>query len=196
MKSKYLYLLLQILFLISCNSSVENKTNSKTDHSLELILDGVFVEPVDDSNPNPERYNLNNKIYKPGLVHTFEFKYLSKEKESFKFTNIIDTSIQFQNKWIFVKGSEVDKKTINGFKLVISKGSDENYNQTRILFKPINLEGREIGMLSGSGLIENEKNIWLHPPRNDLFRILELNPFPFIQQPYEIGNTFKWKLEI
>jgi len=36
----------------------------------------------------------------------------------------------------------------------------------------------------------------MHPPRDKYFRILELNPFPFIQAPYEIGNTWDWSLTI
>jgi len=47
-----------------------------------------------------------------------------------------------------------------------------------------------------TGLIENEKNIWLHPPREFLFRILELNPFPYIKYPFQIGHTWNWDLEI
>ena len=36
----------------------------------------------------------------------------------------------------------------------------------------------------------------MHPPRDRFFRILEINPFPFIQAPYEIGNTWDWSLKI
>jgi hypothetical protein len=44
------------------------------------------------------------------------------------------------------------------------------------------------------GSVENENNIWMHPPRDKYFRILELNPFPFIKAPYEIGNAWDWTL--
>jgi hypothetical protein len=47
-----------------------------------------------------------------------------------------------------------------------------------------------------TGLVENEKNIWLHPPRSFLFEILQLNPFPYIQKPYEKGNKWTWSLKI
>ena len=36
----------------------------------------------------------------------------------------------------------------------------------------------------------------MHPIRNCLFRILELNPFPYIQYPIEQGKNWKWKLTI
>lgn len=36
----------------------------------------------------------------------------------------------------------------------------------------------------------------MHPPRDKYFRILELNPFPFIKAPCEVGNKWEWELEI
>jgi len=47
-----------------------------------------------------------------------------------------------------------------------------------------------------TGLIENSKNIWLHPPRLKLFSILELNPFPNVKFPLEIGKSWSWNLKI
>jgi hypothetical protein len=47
-----------------------------------------------------------------------------------------------------------------------------------------------------TGLIENERNIWFHPPREYLFQILELNPYPYIKYPLEIGHSWNWKLKI
>jgi hypothetical protein len=35
----------------------------------------------------------------------------------------------------------------------------------------------------------------MHPPRTDLFKILEINPFPYIKEPYKIRNSWTWKLE-
>lgn len=36
----------------------------------------------------------------------------------------------------------------------------------------------------------------MHPPRQAYFRILELNPFPYIKAPYEVGTTWTWSLDI
>jgi hypothetical protein len=47
-----------------------------------------------------------------------------------------------------------------------------------------------------TGLIENKKNIWFHPPREYLFKILQLNPYPYITYPIEIGHSWNWKLQI
>jgi len=50
--------------------------------------------------------------------------------------------------------------------------------------------------LSYSGIVENERNLWMHPNRDCLFQILELNPFPYIQYPIKKGKTWKWRLSI
>ncbi|NRB62609.1 MAG: hypothetical protein HRU40_06205 [Saprospiraceae bacterium] len=47
-----------------------------------------------------------------------------------------------------------------------------------------------------SGCIENHKNVWIHPPRDFLFKMLNLNPYPFIQAPYVIGNVWEGELTI
>ena len=47
-----------------------------------------------------------------------------------------------------------------------------------------------------SGIVENERNLWMHPNRECLFQILELNPFPYIQYPIKKGKTWKWRLSI
>lgn len=39
-------------------------------------------------------------------------------------------------------------------------------------------------------------NVWMHPPREFLFKILQLNPFPFIQGPYKLGTTWEGKLVV
>jgi len=51
-------------------------------------------------------------------------------------------------------------------------------------------------MFSMSGTIENEGNVWIHPPRDNYFKIIELNPFPYIKAPYNIGAKWAWKLKI
>ena len=49
---------------------------------------------------------------------------------------------------------------------------------------------------SWSVIVENERNLWMHPNRDCLFQILELNPFPYIQYPVKKGNSWKWSLSI
>ncbi|MBP5649649.1 MAG: hypothetical protein J6X01_01055, partial [Bacteroidales bacterium] len=46
------------------------------------------------------------------------------------------------------------------------------------------------------GIVENERNLWMHPNRDCLLQVLELNPFPYIQYPIKKGKTWKWRLTI
>lgn len=42
-----------------------------------------------------------------------------------------------------------------------------------------------------TGAVENEKTCWIHPPRHNQYRILELAPFPRIDYPLEEGRRYK-----
>lgn len=50
------------------------------------------------------------------------------------------------------------------------------------------------GWKSYSGIEESDTAIWIHPPRTDLYRKLELSPFPMIKYPLEVGNKWTWSL--
>ena len=73
--------------------------------------------------------------------------------------------------------------------------NNPDYNQTVISYEYVQVNGKR-NFSSLTGVIDNEKNVWIHPPRSKLFRILEINPLPFIQTPYKIGNMWNWSLEI
>ena len=47
-----------------------------------------------------------------------------------------------------------------------------------------------------TGLIENRHNVWLHPPRSYLFRILELNPYPYVKYPLVVGKQWQDSMRI
>ena len=58
-----------------------------------------------------------------------------------------------------------------------------DYNQTVLSYKI----GNDLRSFM-SGVVENEKNVWIHPPRDEYFKILEINPFPFIKDLTKIGT--------
>lgn len=41
-----------------------------------------------------------------------------------------------------------------------------------------------------TGLIENEKKIWLHPPRNNQYTLTEIAPFPDFRKNKRVGDTY------
>ena len=74
-------------------------------------------------------------------------------------------------------------------------GGRDDYTQSVIEYKNILNYDTPSGSYSHTGLIENSKNIWMHPNRSDLFRITQLNPWPFIQKPYQVGSKYSWSLK-
>ena len=101
--------------------------------------------------------------------------------------------------WHFVRFDSINDNIIDLITLSIDTNSNDilyqfpDFHQTVIAYDYILRDGSK-GPFEGTGLIENDKNTWLHPPRNKLLGILELNPFPFIQAPYEVGNKWSWTL--
>ncbi|MBI3136820.1 MAG: hypothetical protein HYZ14_19250 [Bacteroidetes bacterium] len=168
--------------MVSCNNSADYILVSE---------DGIFVEQFDSTNQDENKYNENNTIYKPGTKFRYSFEYLTPENEKYYFK-------VHNHEWEFVKAEQADVSTIKDITIKVEHGNPiskeiPDYNQTILCYK---LGIDTTYSISWSGVIENEKNVWMHPPRDFLFMILELNPFPFIQAPYEIGNTWTWSLQI
>ncbi|MEO0189782.1 MAG: hypothetical protein ABIL18_02250, partial [candidate division WOR-3 bacterium] len=47
-----------------------------------------------------------------------------------------------------------------------------------------------------TGVIEDSKRIWIHPPREGDFEFTELAPYPEIQKPFKEGKKWKSILKI
>lgn len=165
-----------------------------------LEKDGIFTEQFDSTNVEDGRYTENNETFKAGSVFIYSFKHISKEGEEYFFR--FDPS--YENRmiaWHFVPVDSVSETTHRQVRITVKPGLEPminnvaDYDQTVIQFEYPIETGRS-AFSSHSGVIENEKNIWMHPPRDQYFRILELNPFPFIKAPYEVGNTWQWELGI
>jgi hypothetical protein len=119
-------------------------------------------------------------------------KYLIKKGKAVSYSAVYSTF-----DWEFVEIEKQDDETIPYLILKPNLGNpfDEGYNQTAIGYLYNLNNGKSFGS-EVTGAIENELNVWIHSPRSNFFKILELNPFPNIKTPYEIGNKWNWKLEI
>lgn len=197
-----LFLMLSMCFLLACNS--EKKTIEKKDYEL-LLDDGIYVEKFDSTNISENRYTANNRTYLEGnrLIYDYYYKDLKGAKYKFQELEGADT-LDYKERvhaWSLVSIDSLTERTVDKVELLVNYGlapmnnNNPDYNQTVISYSYPLLEG-EANFNSSTGIIENEKNIWAHPPRDRFFRILEINPFPFIQAPYEIGNKWNWSLGI
>ena len=170
--------------------STRRDTAQRKDYALVRVADGVYVEQFDstntDQNPYIEnRYTQNNQVYRAGHAFTYSYQYRDTLGQPYY-------SKSTKDGWAFVPADRADAQTLKQVIIRVEPGGmGADYNQTVVSYHyPPNLDH------SASGVIENEKNIWMHPPRDGLFRVLELNPFPFIQAPYRVGNQWNWELSI
>ncbi|MDR2836505.1 MAG: hypothetical protein LBV69_10020 [Bacteroidales bacterium] len=164
-------------------------------------LNGLLIEIPKDT-ISAERYTLDNIIYMSNNKYLLTYKFIKNDSVSF-FYKIPDNS----HKWNFIIQDSINNKDVVSF-LILEILPDNkkmisnripNYNQTVISYSYFAKIKPDYWIyLEHTGLVENDKNIWLHPPRTALFKILEINPFPFIQDPYEItiGKEWTWSLQV
>ena len=174
--------------------------------------DGVWFEVRNDT-ANPCRYTEDNKIYQAERKFTFGFHYYDPQgkerymryeripKQEYELTETGDTNTYtyYDADFSFSDVFDAKDSCINRYELEVlctAKHSRKDYNQTVEAFYFLFDDQRSRWPLSYSGIVENERNLWMHPNRDCLFQILELNPFPYIQYPIKKGKTWKWKLTI
>lgn len=180
------FLLLLFSFIVSCKQQNELK-------NYELIPDdlNILVEKFDSTNVDVNRFNHNNKVYKPGTIFTYKYEHQDTNGD----IKYFKVNQDFKS-WTFVNSSSADSETIKSVAIEVMNGNPmseylPDYNQTVLAY--ILADSMPFSM---SGAIENEANVWIHPPRDHYFEILELNPFPYIKAPYKIGNKWTWSLQI
>lgn len=184
-------ILLPSLTFLSCKGPKEREKETK-EYAIIEDDDGILVESFDITNTDENKYNHNNIVYRVGNRFTYKFEHITPQGE-IQYFKIIDGG----DNWNFVNIEEADSTTIKTVIIEVANGnpmSDHipDYNQTVLIYRnPVQTK-----IYSMSGAIENEENVWIHPPRDNYFRILEINPFPYIKAPYNIGTKWTWQLTI
>lgn len=177
----------------------EERSKPEKDYTL-LEENGIFREQFDSTNLADNRYTRNNIVFKSGNRFTYDFQHVSKEGKKYYFRDE-PTNDDPITSWQFVPADSISDNSIQQVQITVKPGlepmiyNSPGYDQSVIQFE-YPLKTGQSRFSSHSGVIENEKNIWMHPPRDKYFRILELNPFPFIKAPYTVGNQWQWELEI
>lgn len=132
----------------------------------------IYVESIPEHLLNNEnRFDLDNKVYP---VHR-EILYKCSVKRDNK---VLDLGLKYI------------RMTIQGTTKPFSN-FDPHYNQTVIQFEYLD-ENYDRIIWERTGLIENKKNIWLHPPRNADLDVLQLSAFPYIK--FGAIKKWEWKL--
>jgi len=151
--------------------------------------DGIFYEIFPDTT-NINCYTEDNEIYKLDNVYNFNYQYITKDGEELYYQRFSFSE------WEFVPKEDIIDEAVVAFQMKVVPGACNGEMQSCIEFRYVMNTGDFVPMWETTGLIENKKNIWTHPPRSSFFEILQLNPFPFIQKSYEKGNKWRWSLKI
>ena len=196
-----------LIVLMGCANFVAQAQNTEYSQSSS----GIWFEVRTDS-LNPCRYTEDNKIYQADREFTFEFHYFDPQgnerfmryklvpKQGICLTETGDTTTctYTASDFSFSDIFDATDSCVNRYLLKVActgGGFGNDYDQTIEEFRFFFDDQRERSS-SRSGIVENERNLWMHPNRSCLFRILELNPFPYIQYPITKGKTWKWRLTI
>jgi hypothetical protein len=181
-----------------------------------FLEQGIWIEKIDTNQENRDMlgYTLDNEIYQSGYIFTYALKMVDTNQNQ-QVCNFYHGGEQV---WRLVPKHAADSTSIQYITVTVLKALTsnpfpvKNYPQTVIQIDYKNDVkapfGRHFPMdhwnpeyrgqfVSGgekTGIIENKKNLWMHPPRTKYFTINQLNPYPFLQFPASIGKKWTWKL--
>lgn len=149
-----------------------------------LNLDSSLVTDVDS----------DNKIYKVGLEFIYAYRYIENGTAYFIGNNGHSK----------VAKDKIDNQTITELSFYCSpeqarimKRFVPDYKQSGVAYEYYNSQGESLDPISGSGLIENEMNIWIHPfRRSTYFAQLNISAYPYVQLPIQVGNQYQWDLKV
>lgn len=167
---------------------VSNSINAQ-----ELIYEnGIYSEKPNNKDTSNLRYTIDNKIYTHNRTINYDYYFqLENDTTKYKFRTNEESKYSLCSKY------DCDAEIIDKIKLEVNDrlflfDFDSTYNQTVISYYYLSNYNNILSKES-TGIIENNKNLWIHPPRNFDFKILEINPFPFIS--FE-EDDWSWSLEI
>lgn len=189
MKLKNLFLSLMALLLVV--SAAAQNIRSYESHG------GIWFEKFE-TDTNLFIYSSDNTIYIPHQQRTFTYSY---QKNSVQY---LFQSTGEKN-WKLVPINEAtDSAAVTIIMQIIADSATLGYGSAHsgetgqsILYRSFyNKFSKRLPVQEYTGLVENERNIWFHPPRTFLFEMLELNPFPYIKFPIKKNRVWRWKLTI
>jgi hypothetical protein len=187
------------LILVSISTHIAMISSSPAQSTEELkkkfiLEDGIYIESLL-SNNTPNAYSIDNKIYIINKQFIFDY-HIERFNKVLKIVSPknVKAGDDYQRAWGFIAENESHSDKIELISIKILSGIS-NDNQTLAKYN-YQYQFDSTPFQSESGIVDNQMNVWMHPHRDKYFMILELNPFPYIQQPYKIGNKWNWSLDI
>lgn len=159
--------------------------------------DGLQVELPNPAIDDPNFFNADNRIYRPGREFVYSYTVVKDGSDVLVRTSAVDDT-ETRN-WTLVRPEQADGLTIRnvGFEVMDGYGGLDDlfpdFSQTVVTQKYWN-SGMSLLFDGATGLVENVANVWLHPFRAKYFSVTQLSPFPFFKYATESGQTWSWKL--
>ena len=158
-----------------------------------LITELCFSQQYNTLEIERKDIDSNNEIYKVGNAFTFDYEiFIDNNKYKLNYNG------EFPGDSFTLEKEENDTIDLNIQLIVpkVDKSQKTNKKQTEIYYviEP-KLKDNNIG-IGQTGAIENNNNVWIHPPRSGFFSALETCPFPYIKFPIEIGKEWHDKMKI
>jgi hypothetical protein len=196
-----------IIYVISCKQVVSQNLN---------LENGIYCEKPNYSDTIKHKYSWDNITYKINMVFIYDYYFIDNtgKKKKFLFTNKIDFDNNPLNLTNYDNPSD---SAIDKIKIEVHDDTkmfskiDSSYSQTVFGYSYLKKNGKTLDTVceyfkkkdskhnfncneESTGLIDNNKNLWIHPPRTYTFKILQLSPFPFYYLD-ETKKNWSWDLE-
>jgi hypothetical protein len=179
--------------------------------------DGIWVEKSNKKDTTKYKYSKNNLSYKVGREFIYDYYFMDKSGVKKKFL-LSKNETSTKNPLNLTGYDNNDDTTIEKIRLAVTDAketypactADSTCTQTVISYSYLtknqascdstcsfwrsNEKYCSCGAVA-TGIYDNQKNIWVHPPRQYTFKILQLSPFPFYQLDESITH-WAWNLEI
>jgi len=192
MKVKTLIALLFWITISSCHKKYAETT------------DGILVENIAEV-INGTEFTTDNKIHQGGSEFVYDYSFF-KDGENYHFKSLNDFD-NLRDGWVLIKQGDRDSTTITNIKMVVLENQGRfsrkqpDYKESVVEYQYLTRAGIPYfktltKFAEQTGLVENKKNIWIHPPRSYLFKIMELNPWPYVKYPLKKSATWNWELVI
>jgi hypothetical protein len=183
----------------------------------ELIFeDGIYSEKARPRDTLSHKYTLDNISYKLNTTFIYDYYYQDCNGTKYKILRTKE-ALDNKNQLNLTKYGSNENNTIAYLRIVVSDYIntftvfDTLYSQTVFnydyldvnkqrpdtlcaYYKRVNPQFKKPCGDEATGVIDNFKNIWIHPPRNYTFKILQLCPYPFYVRDYSISK-WAWELE-
>ena len=209
--------LLAILMIMSaCKDSStatdSEETNTSQAQARQVSNDGYtnengdLIDKVDnsfrDSASTPVLQTADNKVFKPGRKFVYDYMYYNDRNQE-RLCALVPPEVDVPSRkaYYYTPPTDLNELVLMEIHITVLPGLGllenvrKEYQKTTAKYS-YKLYNSMADVSEQSGIVENEENIWMTPPRFKIFRMLEFNPYPYIKAPFEVGNKWTWEHEI